>query len=193
MIKVQTDIDIDTGDRDKLLSLFKYNVASICNNNEFKKHNTGVYFTDIPTNPLTDLATIDYENAEERGYVKFDILNVSLYKDIKDEQHLDSLLNKEPLWDLLGHKEFAENLFHVGEHSQILQKLKPTTIEQLAAVLAIIRPSKRYLLDCDWNKIMQEVWTKPTDGAYYFKKAHAIAYAHAIVVQMNLICEQLQQ
>ena len=40
---------------------------------------------------------------------------------------------------------------------------------------------------------MEEVWTKPTDGAYYFKKAHAVAYAHAIVVQMNLICEQLQQ
>jgi len=35
------------------------------------------------------------------------------------------------------------------------------------------------------------VWKKPSDGSYYFKKAHAVAYAHAIVVQMNLICEQV--
>ena len=28
---------------------------------------------------------------------------------------------------------------------------------------------------------------KPTDGSYFFKKSHAVAYAQAIVVQMNLI------
>ena len=39
---------------------------------------------------------------------------------------------------------------------------------------------------------MKEVWVKPSDGSYYFKKAHAVAYAHAIVVHMNLICEQLE-
>ena len=39
---------------------------------------------------------------------------------------------------------------------------------------------------------MKEVWVKPSDGSYYFKKAHAVAYAHAIVVQMNLICENLK-
>jgi len=36
-----------------------------------------------------------------------------------------------------------------------------------------------------------DIWTKPETGEYYFKKAHAIAYAHVIVVQMNLICEQI--
>jgi hypothetical protein len=36
---------------------------------------------------------------------------------------------------------------------------------------------------------MQEVWIKPTNDEYYFKKAHAIAYAQAVIVQMNLICE----
>ena len=39
---------------------------------------------------------------------------------------------------------------------------------------------------------MTEVWKKPSDGSYYFKKAHAIAYAHAVVLQMNLICEKLK-
>ena len=61
------------------------------------------------------------------------------------------------------------------------------SIEQLAAVLAIIRPAKRYLLDKTWTEIMEEVWIKPTDGSYFFKKSHAVAYAQAIVVQMNLI------
>ena len=58
-------------------------------------------------------------------------------------------------------------------------------------MLAIIRPSKRYLLNESWDKINEEVWITPADGSYYFKKSHAIAYAIAIVVQMNLIVEQL--
>ena len=41
------------------------------------------------------------------------------------------------------------------------------------------------------NDIFQEVWTKPTDGQYYFKKAHAFSYAMAVVVHMNLICESV--
>ena len=57
-------------------------------------------------------------------------------------------------------------------------------------MLAIIRPAKRYLLKCDWQKIMNEVWLKPKDGAYYFKKAHAFSYAMAVIVHMNLLCEK---
>ena len=59
--------------------------------------------------------------------------------------------------------------------------------EQLAAVLAIIRPAKRGLMYKNWVDILKDVWIKPTDGSYFFKKSHAVAYAHAIVVQMNLI------
>jgi len=39
---------------------------------------------------------------------------------------------------------------------------------------------------------MKEVWIKPENGEYYFKKSHSLAYAVAIVAQMNLICEELQ-
>jgi hypothetical protein len=38
-----------------------------------------------------------------------------------------------------------------------------------------------------WTDIVKEVWVKPKDGSYFFKKSHAVAYAQAIVVQMNLI------
>jgi DNA polymerase III alpha subunit len=100
-------------------------------------------------------------------------------------------MNQEPLWDLLEDDSFTELLFHVNGHGDILRKMKPSSIEQLAAVLAIIRPAKRYLIGKEWDDVLTEVWTKPTNDEYYFKKSHATAYAMAIVVQMNLICEQI--
>jgi hypothetical protein len=69
--------------------------------------------------------------------------------------------------------------------------MKPQNVEQLAAVLAVIRPAKRHLIGKDWATVMSEVWVKPQGDEYYFKHAHAVAYAAAIVVQMNLICEQI--
>ena len=100
-------------------------------------------------------------------------------------------MNKEPIWELLETKDFCDLVFHVSGHHSLLKKLKPRNIEQLAAVLAIIRPAKRHLQDDSWDKILNEVWQKPNDGEYYFKKAHAVGYAVAVVVHMNLICEGL--
>jgi len=100
-------------------------------------------------------------------------------------------MQTEPLWDLLEQDDFCNLLFHVNGHGSILREMKPRTIEQLAAVLAMIRPAKRYLIGQDWNKVEDEVWVKPDGDEYYFKKAHAVAYAHVIVVQMNLICESI--
>ena len=182
------DIDIDFADRDVLLSKVKHVVAKLDTD---KKHNTGVYVTEIPHNPVDNLSTIDYKTAEERGYFKLDFLNVSIYKDIRDEQHLTELMNKEPLWELLEQEDFVKNVFHISSHADVLRILQPNSIEQLAAVLAIIRPAKRHLLNESWDTILKEVWTKPEDGSYYFKKAHAVSYAVACVVHMNLICEEL--
>tara|TARA_B100001109_G_scaffold245157_1_gene232631 strand:- start:286 stop:864 length:579 start_codon:yes stop_codon:yes gene_type:complete len=183
------DIDIDFADRDIILDKLNHRVAKL---DTGKKHNTGVYFTEIPHNPVDNLATIDYDEAEERKYFKIDFLNVFIYKQVKDEDHLIKLMSKEPLWDLLTEAEFSNQLFHVGEHNSLLKKLSPKSIEQLAATLAIIRPAKRHLENETWDNIMKQVWVKPKDGSYFFKKAHAVAYAHAIVVHMNLICEQLE-
>jgi DNA polymerase III alpha subunit len=137
------------------------------------------------------LSTIDYKTAEERGYFKLDFLNVSIYKDVRNEEHLTDLMNKEPLWELLQHEEFVDQLFHLNGHTDVLKKTCPTSVEQLAAVLAMIRPAKRHLIGQDWTTIMEEVWTKPTNDEYYFKKAHAMSYAMAVVVHMNLLCEEL--
>jgi DNA polymerase III alpha subunit len=183
------DIDIDFADRTRALDVLKHVNARL--DGSSKKHNTGIYCTSIPYNPLTGISTIDYKQAEERGYFKIDFLNVSVYEGVKSKEHLTKLIETEPLWDLLLEDDFVNKLFHVNGHGSILRQMTPTSIEQLGAILAMIRPAKRYLIGKDWATVMSEVWTKPENDEYYFKKAHAIAYAHVIVVQMNLICEQL--
>ena len=185
------DIDIDFVDRDHALELFKHVTASRIDDSRLVKHNTGVYLHEAPLNAIENVCAIPYEQAEEQGFFKIDFLNVGIYKGVKDETHLQHLMNTEPLWDLLEQDDFSNLLFHVNGHGGILRQMKPASIEQLAAVLAMIRPAKRYLIGRSWEEVMKEVWTKPANDDYYFKKSHATAYAMAIVVQMNLICENI--
>lgn len=185
------DIDIDFFDRTKILDIIQHVPASIIENDQIEKHKTGIYCQSIPVNPITNTASFDYKEAEQRGYFKIDFLNVNVYKNVKNEEHLISLMQIEPLWDLLEHEEFVNLLFHLNGHVKILKQLKPKNIEELAAVLAIIRPAKRHLIGLPWNEILKSVWEKPNNNEYYFKKSHAIAYATAIIVQMNLICENI--
>jgi hypothetical protein len=181
------DVDIDFFDRDGVLKLFKHTPASIIKNEKIEKHKTGVYFHAVPEHPVTGHATLDYKKAEKRGYFKIDCLNVNIYKNVKSEQELVELMIQEPDWNMLKNQTIVDQLFHLNTHFNIVSKLEPKTIEQLAAVLAIIRPAKRYLVNAGWDDILKEVWIKPSDGSYFFKKSHAVAYAQAIVVQMNLI------
>ena len=186
------DVDIDFADREQVLKLLAHVPAmQIMPNGNRQKHKSGVYFHPVPTNPFTGWCDIDYQQAEELGFFKVDLLNVSLYQGVKSKEHLDYLANQEPLWDLLQQEDFVNLLFHLNGHGDVLKRTCPTSVEQLAAVLAMIRPAKRYLIGKPWTTIMKEVWIKPENGDYYFKKSHATAYAVAIVAQMNLICEQI--
>jgi DNA polymerase III alpha subunit len=185
------DIDIDFADRSKALELFKYIPASRVDQEKLTKHNTGVYFHSVPVAAEQNISAIPYNEAEQQGYFKIDFLNVGIYKGIKNEEHLTQLMNQEPLWDLLEDDGFTDLLFHVNGHGEILRTMKPKSVEQLAAVLAMIRPAKRYLVGKSWNEVFLEVWTKPTNSEYFFKQSHALAYAVAVTVQMNLICEQI--
>tara|TARA_B100000927_G_scaffold273666_1_gene252290 strand:- start:314 stop:904 length:591 start_codon:yes stop_codon:yes gene_type:complete len=181
------DVDIDFFDRDGVLKLFKHTPATIIKDDKEEKHKTGVYFHAVPEHPVTGQSTIDYKKAEDRGYFKIDCLNVNIYKAVKSEQELVELMIQEPDWDMLKDAKVVETLFHLNGHFNIVSKLEPKNIEQLAAVLAIIRPAKRHLMYKDWKDILAEVWKRPGDDSYFFKKSHAVAYAQAIVVQMNLI------
>lgn len=185
------DIDIDFVDREQAIKLFTCIAASRADGNKLVKHNTGIYLHEVPVNVLENICAIPYDQTEEQKFFKIDFLNVGIYKGVRNEEHLVQLMNTEPLWDLLEQDDFVNLLFHVNGHGSILRQMKPTSVEQLAAILAMIRPAKRYLIGKDWTTVMNEVWTKPENDEYYFKKSHATAYAVAIVVQMNLICESI--
>ena len=189
-MKVTADIDIDCANRTEILQHFKHVSAKQKNG---KPHNSGVYFHDVPYDPLTDLCLLEYNEAEEKEFFKIDLLNVHLYKDIKGREHLNKLLNEEPDWDLLQHKEIVEMLFHLNGHFDIVNRHNPKSIEQLAMLLAIIRPAKRPLLGQSWQEIEGTIWQKPVDDSYYFKKSHAIGYAHVIVLHLNLLRENRQK
>jgi hypothetical protein len=190
-MKVSTDIDIDFVNRDDILKFIRHIPASTRQDNVLKKHNSGIYLQEVPYDQLTGFAAIDFREAEERGYFKIDFLNNSLYKGIEDEAHLQRLADTEPLWELFEEEDIVTQLAHIHSHYDTVSLLKPKSIEQLAAVLAVIRPAKKHLIRQGWSKINSEVWIKPEDeNEYYFKKSHSIAYALGIVVQLNLLCEQ---
>lgn len=189
-MRIDSDVDIDFGDRDKLLHIIKHTPAAMRNANPMRKHATGVYITDIPYDPINDMAAIDYVEAEKRGYFKLDLLNVHVYSQVRDELHLATLM-REPNWDNLKKKEFVEKLIHLGNHYQSLQKMPSAvnSIPRLSMFLALIRPAKRHLIGQSWADISKTIWDKNSDG-YSFKKSHAVAYAHLVVVHMNLLEEQ---
>ena len=127
------------------------------------------------------------QRAEELGYFKLDFLNNSAYQGIDSIDLRDYLTNKEPNWDLLQEEEIVKTLPHIADHYDLVSKLKPKSVLALAAVLAIIRPAKRYLKDADWDTIFDEVWQPPKDNSYFFKKSHSIAYAMVIVMRLNFL------
>ena len=190
-MKFQSDIDIDLGDRTQALAHISHVPASIVRDGKLVKHNSGIYVTDIPVDPFTGQASLDYQAAESRGYVKLDLLNVSLYTQIKSEAHLTELMNQEPAWDKLYDPEFFAKLIHVGSHYDTLLKMPEAvnTIPRMAMFLAVIRPAKRHLIGKKWQDVAATVWDKPSDDGYYFKKSHAVSYAHLVVVNMNLLTQ----
>lgn len=193
------DVDIDFADRDQALESLLYIPASRLENHQLKKHVVGVYFQNIPQDPVSGLSSIPYEEAENRGYFKLDFLNLNVYKGVRDEEHLVELLSREPIWELLLDHEVVERLFQLGgiiegmSTSDILSAYQPNSIEKLAMILALIRPRKKHLIGLPWNEVENEIWTPGDPALYGFKKAHAMSYAHVIVVQMNLLVEQVER
>ena len=190
-MKFQSDIDIDLGDRTQALAHINHVPASILRDGKLVKHNSGIYVTDIPVDPFTGQAAIDYQVAEARGYVKLDLLNVSLYTQITSEEHLTELMQREPEWDKLYDPEFFARLIHVGSHYDLLLKCPEAvnTIPRMAMFLALIRPGKRHLIGKTWREVAATVWEKTEDDAYFFKRSHSISYAHLVVVHMNLLTQ----
>lgn len=191
-MKFTSDVDIDLANRDQLLGIIEHTSASIRDKNGIRKHNTGVYVTEIPYDASNNMSSIDYEVAERRGYVKLDLLNVGIYNDVKSEEHLVELM-KEPDWSMLEDPVFVENIIHINKHYDTMKKMPEpiNSIPRMAMFLAVIRPGKRHLIGKTWREVAETIWEVSEEG-FVFKKAHAIAYGHLVVVNMNLHAEKLR-
>lgn len=153
-----------------------------------RRHNSGVYVTDIPWDPVNECSAIDYDTAESRGYFKIDLLNVGVYKLIRDPDHYQRMLDRKPPWSRLWQNpEWASNLVHVGGHVNLLGSMRPDSIPRIAAFISVIRPGKAHLQHRPWDQVFASVWDSDNSRGFVFKKSHAIGYAHLVALHMNLL------
>jgi DNA polymerase III alpha subunit len=185
------DIDIDFPTSFNPHSLFPQAVAaSMVRDRQLAKHPCGQYFQSIPTDALTSLAAIPYEEAEALGYIKIDFLHLSILDMFNSKDEVRRLMNTEPDWTLLTQEQHVEKLFQLHNHYELLAQIAPTAVQELADCITLIRPAKRHLIPAylrDKRKTRDtQLYTKSGD-AYAFKRSHAISYALTIVLQMHLI------
>ena len=154
-------------------------------------HPCGVYFQNVPTDPLTGLAAIPYKDAEDVGCFKLDFLHVNVYNHFTSREEIKELIKHDPDWGLLEIPSVVNQLFQISKHHDLISQIKPRSIIEVADCLALIRPQKRYLLKYyiqDRDQTREFLYKKePGVDGYAFKKAHAVAYALIIVLQLHLI------
>ena len=182
---MSADIDIDVPNRDAVLALISHTAARQSNG---RKHNSGIYVTGIPRDPVLGCAAIDYETAETRGYFKIDLLNMSVYSLIQDPAHYEQMLAADPPWSRLWtDTEWARQLVHIGNYTDLLKSMKPDSIPRMAAFISVIRPGKAHLQNRPWSEVFESVWDGNDSRGYIFKKAHSLGYAALVALHMNLI------
>jgi len=185
---MSADIDIDFGDRDQILKLIQHTPARQVTNGQVRRHNSGVYVTDIPWDPVNQCAAIDYESAEQRGYFKIDFLNMGVYQLIRDPDHYQQMLSADPPWARLWQDStWTRQLVHVGNYTDLLATMRPDSIPRMAAFISIIRPGKAHLQNRPWADVFASVWDGDTSQGFVFKHSHAIGYAQLVALHMNLL------
>ena len=185
---MSADIDIDFANRDQILNLVQHIPARQMVQNQVRRHNSGVYFTDIPYDPINNCAAIDYETAEQRGYFKIDFLNMSVYQLIKSPEHYIKMLTVKPLWNRLWQDStWASQLVHIGNYTELLKSMRPDSIPRMAAFISIIRPGKAHLQNKSWEDVFNSVWDGNDSQGYTFKKSHALSYAALVALHINLL------
>ena len=183
------DIDIDIPPNLNIAQILPIAIpASMVRDGNLKKHTCGYYFQTIPVDPITKLAAIPYKEAAEIGYFKFDLLHLTLLNQFKTKQEIRDLINAEPDWTLLWNRECVSTLFQLHSHYDLLDRVKPRSVEVLADCIALIRPGKRRLLE-DYirqpSKIRPQLYRQSNEDKSAFKRSHAIAYALTIVLQLH--------
>lgn len=185
---MSADIDIDLADRNQVLALIQHIPACISHQSQQRSHNSGVYVTEIPYDPVLNCAAIDHKAAAQRGYFKIDFLNMSVYQLIRDPAHYQLMLDATPSWTRLWQDPaWAQQLVHVGNYTDLLAQMRPDSIVRMAAFISVIRPGKAHLQGRPWQEIFKTVWDGDASRGFAFKKSHAISYAQLVLLHMNLL------
>lgn len=188
-----SDIDIDVQSSFNPKKYFPDAIlASRVEKNELKKHQVGVYFQNIPIDPITKYAAIPYDKAEDLDYFKIDMIHLTILDYFESKQQIKTLIRKEPNWLMLEDPKIVQKLFHIANHFDIINEVNPKSILELADCVALIRPGKRNLLksyNADKYNIRTTLYKK--ERASDFRKSHSVAYATIIVLQMHLIAANI--
>lgn len=173
------DIDIDTASStDKSL----YGIPAMIYNEEQERiapHPSGVYLEDVPIDHKTNLCSFDYKYGDDNGFMKVDVLHNSVYDVFTSKEEVLTASEGDIDWSVLSDRSVVESLPHIAKHYDTIQKVKPKSVEDLADVLALIRPGKISLLDSyikNKKQTRRNLYKRPATGMY-FKKSHAISYA----------------
>ena len=186
------DIDLDLPDRKLLMDLIRCVPARQTVADKVRSHNSGVYVTNIPYDPVNKVAAIDYTEAENRGYFNLDFLNMNVYKLIESPEHYEHVLSQETDWARLWQDpSWAGQLVHIGNYTDLLKSMQPDSIQRMAAFISIIRPGKAHLQNKPWEQVFAKVWDGDGSKGYTFKKSHAIGYAMLVRLHMNLLTTNL--
>lgn len=185
------DIDLDLPPGTDIRRLFPTAVpASRVDKDELVKHPCGHYFENIAVDQLTGLAAIPHKEAADVGYTKIDFLHLSLLSAFETKTEFRKACNKEPDWSLLKRQDIVSQLFQIKNHYDTVQKVKPKSVQELADIVALIRPDKRHLLN-DYlrnrEKVRPMLYRSRDDDKSAFRKGHAVAYAVTIVAQLNAL------
>lgn len=192
MINIDFDVDLDVDPRIDIAAIFPTSVSAskVDAHDNLKQHQVARYFQRMAIDPTTKLAAIPYKEAAGCGYLKFDMLPLHTLSRFKSKEELRTLSHIDPDWALLEDELVVSKLSQINKQYNVVAAITPIDVVTLADTIAIIRPKKLRLLS---PYLSDPVGTRPTlyardkSDKTSYGKAHAIAYAHTIIAEMNLI------
>lgn len=188
------DVDIDVPTNIDLAKLFPGVVfASRHQGTELLPHPCGTYFETMPIDPITNLAAIPYDEADKLGFTKIDFLSLSILNQFDNKDDVLRALEAPVDWSLLKRRDIVEQLFQLRNSWEFVEVVGPASTEELADLIALIRPTKRRLLS---RYLANPTQTRPLlfkqddSDVAAFRRAHAIAYAYIIIIQLSTFSTQ---
>lgn len=186
------DVDIDIAPSFRSEKHFPTWVkASVLKDQRLSAHPCGVYPQAMARDPVTGLAAIPYDAAEDFGYLKVDFLHLQVYQHFSSRKEIEDLLKIEPDWTLLQLPSTWPKLFQLSKHGDLLADLKPRSMIEVADVMALIRPGKKNLVGFykKEKEACRRLLYAQDDSGYSFKKSHACAYSLVVWLQLHLIAQ----